>query len=266
MNDSPTVGLRERKRAQTSEAIHVAAVELVFERGLDEATIEAICERADVSNRTFFNYFSSKEDAVLGIDEAAVSAELDTVRHSGGDPLAAVFDMIYAVFEASGGKHKKTDLTREVMRKHPQLMTRQMVRVAALEDRLSGIIAAWLADDPRFAADSDEERLDEARIILGICLATVRVSMKKWAGGRRADGTAEGLESPDKAAEGPETADGLETPGNPAAHRPGVGEDADANHPTAGGVVEAPNNFDDDPQKSYERAIATLRTVLEKLK
>lgn len=57
---SPVLGLRQRKRAQTADAIHVAAAELALERGLDSATIEAITERADVSTRTFFNYFPTK--------------------------------------------------------------------------------------------------------------------------------------------------------------------------------------------------------------
>lgn len=213
MNDSAPVGLRERKRAQTAEAIHVAAAELVLERGLDAATIDAISERADVSTRTFFNYFPSKEDAVLGIDEAAVVAELDEPHDSNGDPLQATFDLIYSVFMASGGRHKDTELTRLVMRQNPQLITRQMTRVAALEDRLSGILVDWLADDPRFAADTEAERLEAGRIVLGICLATVRVSMKNWA-------------SP-----------------SDTSHDPGVVE----------------------PRAVYERAIGSLRTVLERV-
>ncbi|GAA1952725.1 TetR/AcrR family transcriptional regulator [Microbacterium deminutum] len=186
MSESRAVGLRERKRARTSSAIHNAAVHLVLERGFDAATIDAISERADVSTRTFFNYFPSKEDAVLGIDEAAISGELDKPREAPDDLFLAVFDLLYALFEAGGGKHDDPDLTREVIQRHPQLMTRQMLRVAEVEGRLSEIVAEWMAGDPRFAADSEAERLDEARIVIGICMATVRVSMKKWASERNA--------------------------------------------------------------------------------
>jgi len=215
MKDSTGIGLRERKRAQTAEAIHIAAAELVLERGLDAATIDAISDRADVSTRTFFNYYPSKEDAVLGVDEVAILAELDKVRDSEGDPLSLTFDLIYALFQASGGGRQKA-LTREVMLKHPQLMSRHMLRIADLEDRLSDVVAGWLAKDTRFAADTDEERAEQARIIVGLCLATVRMSMKKWAADRDAASAS--------------------SPSTPA-----------------------------DTRKSYERAIATLRTVLEKL-
>lgn len=215
MNDSAGVGLRERKRAQTAAAIHGAAIELVNEVGLDAATVDAISRRADVSTRTFFNYFPSKEDAILGIDEVAVSAEIDKVRDAGGDPLVATFDLIYALFEASGGSHSNRELKRSIARQYPQLMTRQMIRVAELEDRLTLIIADWLSVDARFADDDEATRLDEARVMLGICLSTVRVSMRKWA---------------------------TQSDGDP-------------------GTTSA----DTDPQRTYERAIETLRTVMEKL-
>lgn len=176
-----TIGLRERKRARTSEAIHLAAVELALERGLDESTIDAISERADVSTRTFFNYFPSKEDAVLGLDEKAIEAELARTRDVPGDILVGVLDLIYALFEARGGQRESFARAREVLRKNPQLMTRHMMHIAELESRLAVIIANWLATDPRFCADSESERLEQAHIILGICLATVRTSMRKWA-------------------------------------------------------------------------------------
>ncbi|WP_375385156.1 TetR/AcrR family transcriptional regulator [uncultured Microbacterium sp.] len=181
MNISETVGLRERKRVKTSEAIHAAAIELVLERGLEAATVDAISERADVSSRTFFNYFPSKEDAVLGVDEAAVTAQLEAPPDYGGDPLIAAFDILYSVFEASGGRRANVDLVRQVVRRNPPLMTRQMLRVAELEGRLGEIVAGWLATDARFAADSDDERLQQARLIIGVCLASIRVSMKAWA-------------------------------------------------------------------------------------
>src|SRR3954462_15856175 len=63
-----TTGLRERKKQATRLAIHEAALRLVSEHGLDRVSVDDIAERADVSPRTFFNYFPAKDDAVLGLD------------------------------------------------------------------------------------------------------------------------------------------------------------------------------------------------------
>ncbi|NED89115.1 TetR family transcriptional regulator, partial [Streptomyces sp. SID11233] len=64
-----TVGLRERKKAATREAVHKAALSLAVEHGFEHVTVEAIADAAGISRRTFSNYFTAKEDAVLWGEE-----------------------------------------------------------------------------------------------------------------------------------------------------------------------------------------------------
>lgn len=77
-----TGGLRERKRRQTRDAIERAAIELVGEFGYGEVTVDAICSRAGISQGTFFNYFPTKDAAIVGIGtfdlkDEAIFAALD---------------------------------------------------------------------------------------------------------------------------------------------------------------------------------------------
>ncbi|MFN8619947.1 MAG: TetR/AcrR family transcriptional regulator [Chloroflexota bacterium] len=60
-----TSGLRERKKAETRAALSAAALNLAVERGVDAITADEIAAAANVSVRTFHNYFASKEEALL---------------------------------------------------------------------------------------------------------------------------------------------------------------------------------------------------------
>ena len=59
-------GLRYRKKLKARLSVERAALELVIERGYDGVTVEDICARAEISKKTFFNYFPSKAAAIMG--------------------------------------------------------------------------------------------------------------------------------------------------------------------------------------------------------
>ncbi|MEW2130532.1 TetR family transcriptional regulator [Streptomyces sp. NPDC005435] len=63
--EGPRLGLRERKKIKTREAIRTATYGLIREQGYDATTVEQIAERAEVSPSTVFRYFPTKEDIVL---------------------------------------------------------------------------------------------------------------------------------------------------------------------------------------------------------
>jgi AcrR family transcriptional regulator len=75
-----TAGLRERKKRQTRDTIAAAALQLFSERGFDEVTVEEVARAADVSKKTVFNYFPTKEDLVFRAREERRAALIAGLR------------------------------------------------------------------------------------------------------------------------------------------------------------------------------------------
>ena len=146
------IGLRERKKFATKEALGRAAVELTIERGLDAATAETIAEVAGVSTRTFHNYFSSKEDAVLFMLDKSVQDLVD--RFGQCAPTEPVLDSLEAMLigfvESADGLEWMIAVTR-LMADHPALIARHV----ALTDSKSDAILAEIGRRSGTHPDTD---------------------------------------------------------------------------------------------------------------
>ncbi|MFI6166030.1 TetR/AcrR family transcriptional regulator [Nocardia sp. NPDC051052] len=85
MPDEEVLGLRERKKLDTRMALSTAALELAFERGLENVTREDIAASAGVSVRTFNNYFTGKHDAIIYRQSVRIRRSLAILRERPAD-------------------------------------------------------------------------------------------------------------------------------------------------------------------------------------
>jgi AcrR family transcriptional regulator len=139
-----TSGLRERKKRATRLALHQAALQLVAERGLDRVSVDDIAERADVSARTFFNYFPTKDDAVVGLDPSAPRqlAEAFANRPASETPVAAIRAVHHDQAEEMAQDLDLWPLRMKVIDAHPGLIGRLAAAFGESERVLAEAIAA----------------------------------------------------------------------------------------------------------------------------
>jgi AcrR family transcriptional regulator len=109
----PPVGLRERKKLKTREAIRRAAFRLFDENGYANTTVEQIADAAEVSPSTFFRYFPSKESVLLADDMDPVVLEALARQPADLSPVAAVRKAAEETFATMSDDQWEVERTRQ---------------------------------------------------------------------------------------------------------------------------------------------------------
>ena len=165
-------GLRERKKQRTREAIARAAHELFAERGYHATTLPDIAAAADVSTRTIFAYFPSKED-ILFSDFAETKAALARAlaeRPDGKDALETMREFI-----VSSHHTKKSELDERLhqcVESDETLRSHLRARIAQLEE----VIAPEIAKDLRAPEDDIRPQIVAASLTAAFNLMLERDS------------------------------------------------------------------------------------------
>ncbi|MEV4349210.1 TetR family transcriptional regulator [Actinoplanes sp. NPDC049596] len=165
-----TVDLRERRRLATVAEIEAVALDLFDERGSERTTVEEIAAAAGVSQRTFFRYFPTKEDAALGVNR--------TFQEAFSGQLAEGKDVFEAVAAALAGLRTRPGAVERLLRVRRLLAQDENLRRAAL---------AFDAE-----ACHANQRLIEggplrARVVIETVSVALRAALDEWAR-RRHDG------------------------------------------------------------------------------
>src|SRR5918994_2170004 len=135
MPPTATLGRRERKKLETHRSLSTAARELALAKGLDRLTVEEIADAADVSVRTFFNYFSCKEEALVGIDPGVLEELEEALRErpEGERPLEALRAVLVSGVGGVEGAVHRWSLRTELVGRHPALLPRHLAALAEIE-------------------------------------------------------------------------------------------------------------------------------------
>ncbi len=174
--DEAVLGRREQKKRETRRAIRDAALDLALDIGVEKLTVEAIAQTAGVSPRTFFNYFASKEDAL--VTQAAESADqvsrLVLERPADESPMHAFHQAILASdFFGSDPVDRARILARQrLIQDSPSLMSHHLGKIAMVERSFAHALAQRMGTDP--AHDMYPE------LLAAIAISALRITVRRW--------------------------------------------------------------------------------------
>jgi AcrR family transcriptional regulator len=167
---TPRPGLRERKKEATRKALRDAALRLALERGPDNVRVDDIADAAGVSPRTYNNYFSSREQAIV----AAVNAEREARVAGAVAARSAMALLSDAVVEAiveqynDPGSHDPRALL--LITTSPALRDAFLDTAAGIEAPLAAVIAKRTGGSGQLTA----------QVLSASVAAAVRVALGQW--------------------------------------------------------------------------------------
>ncbi|MER5255244.1 MULTISPECIES: TetR/AcrR family transcriptional regulator [unclassified Streptomyces] len=171
--------LRERKKLRTRRALAETALELFSAKGFAAATLDELVEAVEVSKRTFFRTFASKEDVALAPERELWRAYVDDIseRPFGGQPLLAVFEgsLYAAVASMDEGWERRFLTSRALADATPALNAHSLRHCAEVTDEVVALAVARLGAEPR--TDITPLRV---RLLLELMLSAWRGALKEW--------------------------------------------------------------------------------------
>jgi AcrR family transcriptional regulator len=169
---SDALGLRERKKLRTQQQLQQAALHLFLEHGFDNVTTDDIAAAVEVSKTTFYRYFESKEDVLLGNFEERLAEIRQAFENRPVDE--PVFDAVrHAITSLVCQYDGDVALQRgRVMRCSPSIRARNLEQQAAWESVVAEFVRRRLPESP--------QRELQSRVVGATVMACMRATVDYW--------------------------------------------------------------------------------------
>lgn len=175
-----TISRVDRRRQQTKLRLTDEAIRLTIERGFDHFTVDELAEAVGISRRTFFNYFASKEDVLLGDQREDAHPEV-TQRFVAGLPTGDLLDdMVAAIatmLEPESPSPQRIRLFHQAVESEPKLAKMFHARYLDRADRLAELVAE------REGIDADSPRARVAVDLIGALITRAFTTFATFASG-----------------------------------------------------------------------------------
>lgn len=176
-------GLRERKKQRTRDSLVRAACELFVEQGYEETTVDEIVAAVDVSQRTFFRYFTSKEEVAFSLQALVSERYVEAVRTRppGDAPVEVLRSTLDETWESIGEAIEEiVPLTLymrmwQIIETTPSLVAVELRHAVEMEERLAAEIARREGVDP----DTDPR----PRVLVAAFSGVMRAAFRRWSFG-----------------------------------------------------------------------------------
>lgn len=157
----PAAGLRERKKQRTRDALLRAALELFTAQGYEQTTVDEIADAVDVSQRTFFRYFATKEEAAFAVQHMVEQRFVRALEERPAEegPFDAMRNAVLCAWDQIGEAIEEVvpvELylrTFQVIESTPALLAVHLRRSTEMEESIARLIAERegldLETDPR---------------------------------------------------------------------------------------------------------------------
>ncbi|CAN5234281.1 TetR/AcrR family transcriptional regulator [soil metagenome] len=167
----PAAGLRERKRQQTRERLTRVAIELFLARGYEATTLDDIAAAAEISRRSFFHYFASKEDVVLAWQDGSTDALIAAIAERPADEsmLTAAENAILAMVRQF--RPDEAMALARLKRETPALQAREQVKYEKMERAMAAALSKRA---------SDKSGPLRARLVAMITTGAIRLGSEAW--------------------------------------------------------------------------------------